>query len=157
MCLQTSLTTLQYVCAYATLRVCIVVVIVCWCISPFFFFSISVHKSAHKFSRLNYFAFFIFEKIDSWLCGISFNHCWRPYGNLYLLMFVSFYHIWRVVSYHISLCFISKKIYNDTTNQLLLVCMLVKSKENSNVNGLSIRLNVHGLIITAFASKHFIL
>ena len=44
----------------------------------------------------------------SWLCGMGFAHCWRPYGDLLLLMSVSF---WSLVD--------SCLIGNHTTSSFL--------------------------------------
>ena len=47
----------------------------------------------------------------SWPCGMGITHCWRPYGDLYLLMSLSF---WSLVD----CCLIG----NHTTSSFLYSC-----------------------------------
>ena len=82
----------MYVCACSKSGACNSVVVVCLCVTYLFFVHFLYIDKA-----VNFLVWIVlhchFGAINSWLCGMGVAHCWRPFGDLYLLIAVSFWSL----------------------------------------------------------------
>ena len=80
---------IMYICACPKSGACNSVVVVCFICATYLFFFINKVVSFLVWIVLHCH----FGAFYSWLCGMGFAHCWRPYGGLYLLSSVSFWSL----------------------------------------------------------------